>query len=87
MTATDQLELRVNGILATGLRIQHATVDGYPSNQWEVLVEDPVIGYFPLDDKPDFTIEVRKSKRHRWQQKTLPELLSWLQSLGVIPEQ
>lgn len=86
MTATS-LELRVNGLEMTGIRVQRATVDGYPSDQWEVLVEDPRLGFFPLDEKPDFFIEVRESKRHRWKQKTLSELLSWLQSLGVIPKQ
>ena len=83
------LEIKVNGIVTTGLRLQRAVVDGYPTNAWEVLVCDPIIGYFPLDEKPDFTIEILDPldpprKRRMWKRVTLQELLACLQNLGVI---
>lgn len=73
----------------TGLRMQRPTIDGYPAlNRWEILVEDPAIGYFPLDDKPDFTIEIKDpltpAKKRTWKKVTLPELIAWFQSLGVL---
>lgn len=88
MSVVEQLEIKVNGVETTGLRLQRLIVDGYPTNAWEVLVEDPVIGYFPLDEKPDFIIEIKDPltpvKKRTWKKVTLPELIAWLQNLGVI---
>lgn len=86
-TAAENLELRVNGVVPTGLRVQRRMEDGYPSGPWDVLVEIPNLGYIELDEKPDFIIEMKESSRKRkWKRVTLPELVAWLQSHGVIRE-
>jgi hypothetical protein len=84
----EQLEIRVNNIETTGLRLRRGMVGGYPSGEWAVLVEVPTLGYLELDDKPDFVIEIKDPnvpKRQRvWKRVTLGELVMWLQNMGVM---
>jgi len=83
-----ELEIRVNGIEVSKLRLQLRWVEGYPARNWAVLVEIPNLGYIELDEKPDFKIEVKDPRvpydQRSWRQVTLPELLQWLSSLGIL---
>jgi len=83
MATLEDLELRVNGIEVTGLNFRRGMVHGYPSGPWEVLVEVPILGYLELDDKPDFVIEV-KDPGKSWRRVSLVELVTWLQSFGLM---
>jgi hypothetical protein len=88
MATLEQLEIRVNDVETIGLKLRRRMVDGYPAGSWEVLVEFPILGYFPLDDQPDFIIEVKDpllpKKQRTWQKLTLDELVIWLKNLGVL---
>ncbi len=87
MAVLDQLEIRINGIDTTGLRMHRRMVEGYPSGPWDVLVEVPILGYIELDDKPDFVIEFKDptlpAKSRTWNKVSLAELVNWLESSGV----
>lgn len=88
MSVLEQIEIRVNDVETTGLRLHRRMVNGYPSGPWDVSVEIPNLGYIELDEKPDFIIEVKDPlvpKRQRvWKRVTLEGLATWLRSLGVI---
>jgi hypothetical protein len=88
MSATiEQLELRINNVDTTGLRLRRGLVEGFPTGPWEVLVEVPTLGYIELDDKPDFVIEIKDpfvpKKKRAWKRVSLTELVKWLESLGL----
>jgi hypothetical protein len=87
MAVEQSIDIRVNGVEATGLRLRRGMVNGHPSGPWDVLVEIPNLGYIPLDDKPDFIIETHTGPEVRnrvWKKVALAELITMLQSLGVI---
>jgi hypothetical protein len=90
-TKIESIEIRINGIEATGLRLQQQWIDGYPSNSWTALVEIPNLGYIELDEKPDFIIEVKDPRepavQQSWRRVTLSELLQWLASFGILPNE
>lgn len=81
MTALEQLEMRVNDVEITGLRLRH----GMESTSWIVLVEIPGLGYIELDDKPDFNIEIKDpavaKKQRTWKKVSLAELVTRLESI------
>ena len=88
MAVLDQLEIRVNDVETTGLRLRRGMVGGHPSGTWTVLVEVPVLGYIELDDKPDFNIEIKDptvpKKQRSWEKVSLSELVTRLESMGVM---
>jgi hypothetical protein len=83
----EQIEIRINNIETTGLKLRRGMVAGFPNGPWEVLVEVPEIGYIELDDKPDFVIEIKDpflpKKQRAWKRVTFTELVKWLESLGI----
>jgi hypothetical protein len=88
MAVAEQLEIRVNDVETTGLRLRRGMIGGHPSGEWTVLVEVPVLGYIELDDKPDFIIEIKDpttpKKQRAWKKVSLAQLISWLQNMGVM---
>ena len=88
MAVLEQLEIRVNDVETTGLRLRRSMVEGHPSGSWTVLVEVPALGYIELDEKPDFSIEIKDptipKKQRAWKKVSLSELVEWLESMGVM---
>ncbi len=67
MDSANQYQVRVNGLIVTHIDVRHALVDGVPCGDWQIAIEDPVIGWLTLDDNdnlwdhdlPKFVLEVR----------------------------
>jgi hypothetical protein len=53
---------------------------GYPDGPWEIVVTDPTLGSFAIDDT--FDIEV-KMCRQPWRKTFVTELLATLNDIGV----
>lgn len=67
MDNVNQYRIRVNGQAITHIEVRHALVDGVPCGDWQIAIEDPIIGWLTLDDNdnlwdrdlPKFVLEVR----------------------------
>lgn len=90
MNSTSQGQIRVNGLIVTHIDVRHALVDGVPCGDWQIAIEDPVIGWLTLDDNgnlwdhdlPQFVLEVGTPEG--WRRVTVAQLLALLESTGVI---
>jgi hypothetical protein len=80
MAAKPQLHLRVNGINITNVRIRPKMVAGMPRGEREVVIEDPQLGRFPIDDT--FVIEVRSDPHKKWELTTVSGLFSSMDVLS-----
>ncbi len=77
---TPQLHLRVNGINITSVKIRPKMLAGMPRGEREVVIEDPQLGTFPIDDS--FIIEVRSGPRKKWELTTVSGLLASMDVLS-----
>ena len=77
MPKTENLSLRVNGILYERVGLQFELKDGQPTGPTQVVIKDDPIAPFPLTD--DFFIELGEDGRG-WRQVTLAYLKTILQS-------
>jgi len=75
-----QLYLRVNGIEIDTLRIRRKMVSGAPIGERELVIEDPVLGKFSIDD--GFILEARSDRRRKWEPTSISELF---EMIGNIP--
>ena len=74
-----QLYLRVNDIEIDSLKIRRKMVSGSPTGEQEVVIEDPVLGKFAIDDS--FIIETRSDRRKKWQSSSIAKLLEMISSI------
>ncbi len=74
-----KLQLRVNGIDIDKLKLRPKMVAGVPRGKREVVIEDPKLGSFPIDDS--FIIETRNSPRKKWEPTSVESLI---QSIELI---
>lgn len=74
------LQVRVNGISIEKLTLRRQMREGYPDGPWEVVVTDPVLGQFAVDDS--FEIELKMIKKP-WRKIFAAELLTTLNEIGV----
>jgi hypothetical protein len=77
---SSNLQIRVNGIKIEKLKLRRQMRSGYPDGPWEVVVTDPVLGEFAIDDT--FEIELKQC-RQPWRKIFSAELLTTLESIGV----
>lgn len=80
------LVVRVNGVVVRRVKVREYVWDGHPTGEQDLIIFDPVIGSFSVDDS--FVFEVRdlsvpEPERHSlpnegWQRVTLRELLQLL---------
>lgn len=73
-----QLYLRVNGINITSLKVRRKMVSGAPVGDRELVIEDPVLGKFAIDDS--FIIEVSTDRRSKWKTVSVGNFLAMLDS-------
>jgi hypothetical protein len=67
MESSNRHQIRVNGLIINHIDVRHALVDGVPCGEWQIAIEDPIIGWMTLDDNdnlwdndlPKFVLEVR----------------------------
>ncbi len=66
MESTNRYQIRLNDQIITRIEVRHALVDGVPCGELQVAIEDPVIGWFTIDDnqglergQSQFVLEVR----------------------------
>jgi hypothetical protein len=71
-----QLYLRVNGIDITNVRLRRKMADGLPIGERELVIEDPILGKFAIDNS--FILEVTFDRRKKWKTVTVPELITTL---------
>lgn len=71
-----QLYLRVNGIDITNLKIRRKMVSGAPIGEKELVIEDPTLGKFSIDDS--FAIEVSTDHRTKWKTVSVGDFLALL---------
>ena len=74
------LRVRVDGLEVQTLRLRRGMVRGFPCGPREIVVKDASLGTFALND--DFIIEVLNQEGF-WQNTTVTNLLSLLESKGV----
>lgn len=74
------LQIRVNGITPTKLTIRRQMRSGYPDGLWEIVITDPVIGNFAINDS--FDIECKLIKKP-WRRTSVGELLTTLTTVEV----
>jgi hypothetical protein len=77
---SQNLQVRVNGVPATKMTVRRQMRSGYPDGPWEIVVTDPVIGSFAIDDT--FEIEMKQC-RQPWRKVFVAEVLTMLNELGV----
>jgi hypothetical protein len=71
------LKVRVNGIPVDRINIRRQIRGGYPDGPKEIVITDPTLGKFAIDDS--FNIEFKEGKR--WRKTFVSELLTMLESL------
>lgn len=66
MAVGPNLNIRVNGITISHLKLRRQLVNGAPVGKLEVVIQDPVLGMFAIDDNEDvpagaprFVIEIQ----------------------------
>lgn len=82
------LVVRVNGMVVRRVKVREFVWDGHPTGEQELIIFDPVVGSFSVDDS--FTFEVKyltvpeperpSLPNEGWQPVTLRELLHLLTS-------
>jgi hypothetical protein len=77
MPKTDNLSLRVNGIVYERVGLQYELVDGMPTGPNQVVIKDDPIAPFPLTN--EFFIEL-KAGEGEWERVTLMFLKTLLQA-------
>lgn len=77
----NNLQVKVNGILIAKLSVRRQIVEGYPDGPLELVITDPLLGKFAIDD--NFIIEAKLGKKH-WQKVTVKNLFAILTTIGVI---
>ena len=82
--ATTGLKLRVNGLEISKITIRSQIIHGAPVGNPEIVVTDPIIGNFALDDNQDipFIIELKEGKV--WKIVNVADLLTIVESVGGI---
>ncbi len=80
------LVVRVNGVVVRRVKVREFVWDGQPTGEQELIIYDPVLGSFPVDES--FIFEVKylsatsdagcRCSPDGWQAVTLPELLNLL---------
>lgn len=48
-----QVQVRVNGIQISRMRVRRKLVNGVPAGDFELVIEDPILGMFAIDDNQD----------------------------------
>lgn len=76
------LQIRVNGILITKLTLRREMKSGYPDGPYQVVITDPVLGPFAINDT--FEIELKEG-RGKWRKVFANELLTTLNAIGTTP--
>lgn len=76
-----QFYLKVNGIEIDSLKIRRKMVSGAPIGELEIVIEDPVLGKFSIDDS--FVLEVRSDRRKRWRPSSVADLLEMIPTIEV----
>jgi hypothetical protein len=74
-----QVYLRVNGISITTVKIRHKLIGGAPIGDKELVIEDPVLGKFAIDDT--FILEATFDRRKKWEIVSVKSFLSMLDSI------
>ena len=73
---SSQLHLRVNGIDISTLKIRPKMVSGAPIGDKELVIEDPVLGKFAIDDS--FVLEYAYDRRKKWEITSVKNFLAML---------
>ena len=74
------LYLRVNEVEIDSLKVRRKMVSGSPTGDWEIVIEDPILGRFSIDDS--FALESRSDRRRKWKPSSIAQLL---EMIGSIP--
>ncbi len=77
---SSHLQIRVNGLVIQKMTLRRQMRSGYPDGPWEIVVTDPVIGQFAIDDS--FEIELKQC-RQPWRKVFTAEVLTTLNEIGV----
>src|SRR5512146_988939 len=80
------LVVRVNGVVVRRVKVREYVWDGKPTGEQELIIFDPVIGSFPVDESFFFEVKYLVAAEpvqatpanDGWQRVTLPELLELL---------
>ncbi len=78
------LVVRVNGVVVRRVKVREFVWDGQPTGEQELIIYDPVLGSFPVDESFIFEVKYLSAESgcrcspDGWQQVTLPELLNLL---------
>ncbi len=78
-----QLYLRVNGIAIENLKIRRKMRSGAFLDEHELVIEDPIIGKFAIDDS--FNLEARTDRRKKWNPTTVKNFLAMVLSIEKQP--
>ena len=73
---SNPLQLQVNGIPISSVKVRRKLVSGVPVGEVEVVIQDPILGWLPID--ATFKVEIFKEEKVGWVGVTLPELISLL---------
>jgi len=76
---SSQLYLRVNGIQIDNLKIRRKMISGAPIGEKELVIEDPMLGKFSIDDS--FILEVSTDRRTKWKTVSVGNFLAMLDSI------
>lgn len=79
MATKTPLHLRVNSITISNVKVRPKLKFGVPSGQREVVVEDPRLGWFAVDDS--FILEATTDRRKAWQVVSVIELLTIIDAI------
>jgi len=74
-----QLYLRVNGIEINNLKIRRKMISGAPIGERELVIEDPQLGRFAIDDT--FILEITADRRSKWKVVSVGSFLAMLDSI------
>ena len=74
-----QFWLRVNGIEIEGLKVRRKMVSGAPIGERELVIEDPLLGRFAIDEA--FILEARTDRRKKWKSITISDLFEMIDSI------
>ena len=80
-----QIYLRVNGIEITNLKIRRKMISGFPVGEHELVIEDPTLGNFAIDDNDEvlpgsskFLLEVKIKPSNKWKTISVNTLIQEL---------
>ena len=73
------INLRVNGVPVEHVSLRFQIVDGYPGGPKEIVINDPILGQFHLDDA--FAIEVQEGEGP-WRPQTAQALITLIEARG-----